>query len=283
MTEQTDSSQPFPQNFDHTSPALAAQLHETLAMLRSTCPIARSERRGGFWIITRYEDVVRVAKDWATFSSTHGVAPGTSEMTVKAIPEHVDPPLHLSYKRLINVWFTPQAMARNEQATRVLVSNLIDNFAHRGHCEFMTEFARPYPSRGFFELILGAPPQESAHVNQVVMTATDPKQPGSKQAWVQLIDWIRVFLNNRKAEPRRRDVIDAVLHAQIEGRPITEEEVLGIVQLLLLGGLDTTAGALGTAMIRLCEDPHLFKNLRANPQRIPEAVEELLRGHLFAI
>ena len=182
-----------------------------------------------------------------------------------------------AYKRLINVWFTPAAMARHESATRALVSGLIDDFVGAGHCEFMDAFARPFPGRSFFELILGAPPDEAAHVTQIVMTATDPAHMGSKQAWADLIVWISTFIDRRRQQPRRHDVVDAVLHGDIEGRPTSEEEVLGILQLLLLGGLDTTAGALGAAMIRLCEDPQLFALLQRTPHRIPEAVEEFLR------
>ena len=247
-----------PKQFDHMSPELAVHLHEQLAKMRAKCPVAYSEQRGGFWVVTRYEDVQRVAKDWQTFSSAHGVSPGSSAMTVKAIPEHVDPPLHRAYKRLINVWFTPGVVAQKADATRQLVTRLIDGFVHAGQCEFMSAFARPFPGLAFFELILGAPPAEAAHVTEIVMTATDPTNPGSKAAWPLLIAWIKAFLDGRRCERRRQDVIDAVLHGDIEGRPITEEEVVGIVQLLLLGGLDTTAGTLGAAMVRMCEDPSLL-------------------------
>jgi cytochrome P450 len=265
------------EQFDHMSPDLAAELHERLAAMRSKCPVVHSNQHGGFWVVTRYADVVRVARDWETFSSAHGVSPGSSKMTVPAIPEHIDPPLQRIYKRLINVWFTPNVVATKADATRSMVNQLIDGFLDAGQCEFMSTFARPFPGRMFFELILGAPLDEVAYVNQLVMEATDPTNPNAKAAWPGLIGWIKTFLERRRSQPRCRDVIDAVLHAQIEGRPITEEEVIGIVQLLLLGGLDTTAGTLGATMLRLCEDPALFARLRAEPQRIPDAVEEMLR------
>jgi cytochrome P450 len=285
MSSPVDLDSPDVTQFDHMSPELATSLHERLATMRSKCPVAYSEQRGGFWVVTRYADVQLVAKDWETFSSAHGVSPGTSAMTVKAIPEHVDPPLHRAYKRLINVWFMPQVVAAKQAATRQLVTRLIDGFIDAGHCEFMSAFARPFPGQMFFELILGAPTDEAAHVNDVVMTATDPTNPDSKAAWPELIAWIKAFLERRRHEPRRHDVIDSVLYGDIEGRPITEEETVGIVQLLLLGGLDTTAGTLGAAMIRLCEQPDLFAQLRAEPERIPDAVEELLRldGPFIAI
>jgi cytochrome P450 len=64
-------------HFDHMSPDLAEHLHGHLAALRAQCPVAHSEEHGGFWIVTRYADVLRVAQDWQTFSSAHGVSPGS--------------------------------------------------------------------------------------------------------------------------------------------------------------------------------------------------------------
>ena len=70
---------------------------------------------------------------------------------------------------------------------------------------------------------------------------------------------------------------NAILNAEIEGRPITQIEIVGMFQLLLFGGLDTTAGALGQMMIRLCQQPEIVERLRAEPELIPTAVEEMLR------
>jgi cytochrome P450 len=81
----------------------------------------------------------------------------------------------------------------------------------------------------------------------------------------------------RRSEPPLGDVVDAVLKAQIEGRDITQIEIIGILQLLLFGGLDTTSGALGQIVLRFCREPEIPKMLRAQPELIPEAMEELLR------
>jgi cytochrome P450 len=264
-------------HFDHLSPALASNLHDVLTHMRASHPVAHSDTHDGFWVVTRYADVLGVAQDWETFSSAHGVSPGVSTMTVKAIPEHVDPPLHRAYKRVINAWFTPAIVGRHEDATRRIVNQLIDAFVDRGECDFMADFARPFPGLTFFELVLGAPPDEAAMVNALATTATDPTNHDSKAAWQEMFEWISGFVDRRRLGPRRDDVVDAVLYAEIEGRPITEEEVIGIVQLLILGGLDTTAGALGSMMIRFCREPEVWALLRERPERIPDAVEELLR------
>jgi cytochrome P450 len=263
--------------FDHLSPALALSLHDTLARMRADHPVAWSEEHGGFWVVTRYEDVLRVAQDWKTFSSAQGVSVPETAMVVKAIPEHLDPPLHRVYKRLINAWFTPAAIGPYEQPTRDLVTRLIDGFIEAGSCDFMDDFARPFPGLAFFDLVLNAPPADVAAINQMATDASVPTNPDRGKAWQGMYQWITSFVAARRESGPRGDVVDAVLAAEIDGAPITEEDIIGVIQLLILGGLETTAGSLGQIMIRFCHEPSIPAYLRRHPERIADAVEELLR------
>lgn len=272
-------------HFDHLSPDLAATLHPTLSRMRERCPVARSDQYGGFWVFTRYEDVLSIAQDWRTFSSAHGVSVPGTKMVVPAIPEHLDPPLQRAFKRLINAHLTPSVVASYERRTRAIVTELIDSFIGSGGCDFMTQFARPFPGRAFFELVLHAPPDEVEEINELSTKASVPTSPGARECWVKMHEWIVAFLDARRSGPRRDDIVDAVLHADIEGRPITETEVIGVVTLLILGGLDTTSGALGHFMMRFAREPSIPAALSADPGLIPTAVEELLRleGPFIAI
>ena len=264
-------------DFDYLSPDVAQNLHERLADMQQRCPVAHSDAYGGYWILTRYEDVLRVVQDWRNFSSEHGVSvPGTAAVA-KAIPEHVDPPLHREYKRIINAWFTPAVVSRYEPDTRALVNRLIDAFVGDGGCDFMEAFARPFPGLAFFDLVLHAPPDELAWVNEQATIAGQPNNPERPASAAQLHRWIVDFVERRRGEARREDVVDAILHAQVEGRPITDDEVVAMIHLLILGGLETTAGALGQFMIRFCREPEIPALLRRAPVRVPDAVEELLR------
>jgi cytochrome P450 len=266
-------------HFDHLAPELADPevFQRTLERLREGHGMARSDRHEGFWVATRYEDVLRIAQDWETFSSEHGITVPARETPLPAIPEQVDPPLHREFKRLINRYFTPAAVLEQEDATRAIVTRLIDGFVEDGGCEFMHAFAHPLPGLVFFELFLHAPAEELEEINRLANLASTPTTPEAIDARRAMIGWIFEFAKRRREEPPRGDVVDAVLAAEIEGRPITELEVVGVIQLLLFGGLDTTAGALGQAMIHLCRDPSLPARLREEPGRIPDAVEEVLR------
>ncbi|HEY8525707.1 MAG TPA: cytochrome P450 [Acidimicrobiales bacterium] len=264
-------------HFDHLSPDLGERFHETLADLRDRCPVLHSDLHGGFWVATRYDDVLAVGQDWATFSSAHGLTVPVAPIATRNIPVEVDPPLHREYKRLINAHFTPAKVAAWDGPTRALVRRLLNGFVAKGACEFMDEFARPFPSLMFFEIAIGAPADQIEHVAHLASRASTPTAPDAAECWAGLSQWITDFVEERRRRPPRGDVVDAVIAAEVEGRPITQDEIVGIVQLLVLGGLETTAGALGLMVERFCHEPEIPALLRAEPERIPAAIEELLR------
>jgi cytochrome P450 len=264
-------------HFDHLDPQLGAELHDALDLMRAEHPVTWSDAWGGFWIVTRYADVLRVAQDWETFSSAQGVTVPYGPSPYPAIPEMIDPPEHRIFKRLINAYLSPAVVAQWEDDTRTIVTDLIDAFVEQGSCDFMEQFARPLPGLAFFDLVLHAPPDQLAEVNRLSTAASIPTAPGAMEARATMLEWISDFVAERRDQPPRDDVVDAVLRADIDGRAITHEEIVGVIQLLIFGGLDTTAGALGMMMLRFCEDPEIPARLRARPELIPDAAEELLR------
>ncbi|TCJ31341.1 MULTISPECIES: cytochrome P450 [unclassified Parafrankia] len=264
-------------HFDHLSPELARDLHPTLALARSRCPVAHSDQYDGFWVVTGYEDVLRVAQDWETFSSELGITVPYTPTPMKILPVTIDPPLQRTFKRLINTHFRPVVVVEWEQQTRALVNRLIDGFVEAGECDFMTEFARPLPGLAFFDMALHAPAEDLEMVNHWATLASLSHLEESRESHGKLAAWIGALMAKRREEGPRGDVVDAVMNADIEGRPITPAEAVGTVQLLVLGGLETTAGALGMSMIRFCRHPEILARLRENPELIPDAVEELLR------
>jgi cytochrome P450 len=265
------------QHFDYLSPQVTQNLYPALARIRSHCPVAHSDQHGGHWVVTSYEDVLRVAQDWEAFSSELGVGIPHQESTMLAIPEVIDPPMHRVYKRLINAYLTPPVVRRYEELTRALINGLIDVFIEAGTCDFMPAFARIFPGRAFFEFVLNAPSDEVAHLNDLATGVSMPTNPDMAACWAGLAGWIDSLVEQRRAMPRRDDIVDAILQADIEGRPITHEEVRALIVLLILGGLETTAGALGHFMIRFCQEPEVALLLRDRPELVPDAVEELLR------
>jgi cytochrome P450 len=114
-------------------------------------------------------------------------------------------------------------------------------------------------------------------LNEMATGASMPTNPDRASCWAGLTNWIDEFVQLRRGQSRRDDVVDAILHATIEDRPVTEDEVRALILLLILGGLETTAGALGQFVIRFTEQPEIPTLLKDRPDLIPRAVEELLR------
>ena len=268
-------------HFDYLSTDLAPVLPETLARMRAQCPVTHSDAYGGYWIVTKYEDVLAVAQDWETFSSAHGLSVGATSSgssVVRSLPVQIDPPEQRFFKKLINPFFTPKAIEPYEKPVRELCNRLIDAFIDDGTCDFMDAFARPFPSLTFFEQALGADPDDLDHVAKMASVSSIPNHPEAKESWMGLYLWVKALLEAREndGEPRG-DVVDAVLAAQKDGAPLPEADRIGTVQLLILGGLETTAGALGLMLHRFCAQPEIPALLRERPELIPKAVEELLR------
>ncbi|HEX4090571.1 MAG TPA: cytochrome P450 [Trebonia sp.] len=264
-------------HFDHLSVDLAQTLPDTMARMRALCPVARSDEHGGFWVVSSYAEALAVAQDWGTFSSAHGLSVAASPTVVRNLPVEADPPEQRVYKRLINPYLTPNAVARWEAPTRDLVTRLIDGFIDDGRCEFMDAFARPLPSLAFFTLAINAPAQDVEKVAYLASKSSTPSDPAARECWLGLYQWIGEFIERRRRQPPLGDVVDGVLTARIDGRALTEDEIIGTIQLLILGGLETTASALGLMLVRFSAQPEIPALLRAHPERIPDAIQELLR------
>src|SRR5262249_49960734 len=188
-----------------------------------------------------------------------------------------DPPVHRFFKRLINLYFTPERIAPYEAPTRALISRLIDDFIEVGSCDLMADLARPFPGLAFFELVLGAPADVAREMGPLASIASLPGHPDSHAAFAAMFAWIREFVEERRQAPQRDDIVNALLHADIDGRPITDDEIIGVIQLIILGGLETTSGALGQMVMRFAHHPEIPDLLRRDPELLPAAVEELLR------
>jgi cytochrome P450 len=263
-------------HFDHLSDELAQTLPATMTRMRALCPVAHSDAYDGVWVVSSYDEAVSAAQNWEALSSAHGLSATNSKTYVRNLPVEVDPPEQRVYKRLLSPHFTPAAVSRWEAPTRELVTRLIDGFIDDGACEFMDAIARPVPSRSFFEYVISAPAEDLDKVAYLAATSSIPQHPEARECGAALYQWIKDFVGKRRAQPRG-DVVDAVIGAQVDGRPITEDEIIGSIQLIILGGLETTAGALGQMILRFCRQPEIAALLRGRPELIPEGIQELMR------
>lgn len=268
-------------DFDITDPALADP-HRRLAEIQATTPIAYAPYHGGYWLITRYDDVHEVARTFEIFSNECVSVP--KAMVERSIPLEYDPPEHTAYRQILNPLFSPARMQALGQQIRVRATQLIDAFAERGECDFISEFAHPLPTATFLDLV--GWPQEDASLfsdwTEDILVGR-PGAPGDEDTAVRMKASQEVFAYFQEMVAARRqtpgdDATSILINSSYNGeRPLTEQELLASLWLLMLGGLHTVRGVLGFGLLQLMAHPSQRQRITDDPGLIPAAVEEMLR------
>jgi cytochrome P450 len=256
--------------------ARAANYHQQLP------PIFWAKSLGyleGCWVPRRAEDLRRVLQDPETFSSD-GVLAFSALMgeSWRLIPIEIDPPLHTQFRVLLNPLFSPKKVAQMDADIRRHASDLISGFAAAGRCDFNAEFANRFPTLTFLRL-MGWPVNEApkfALWTRTLVKSSDPILAGA--ACREIATYFRLRIAERRSNPSD-DFTNHVLSYEVDGRKLTDEEVLGICVLVFLAGLDTVTSALAFQFLHLARHPDHQAQLRENPELIPAAVEELLRAY----
>ena len=266
------------------APGAANEPHAAYRKLRDECPVHRGVGYDGAMevVISRYDDVCSALRHPEVFSSSAEAVSIGQEQPL--IPLQVDPPDHLKYRRLLDPQFSPKRMAALETGAREFVNRLIDGFADRGSCDFHEEFATPLPST-IFLLLMGLPHDDLPIFLQWRDNTVRPDvEPGDFDGAARIRDQTGHEITeyfDRAIEARRADPDDALLsrlvHADIEGRPLSREELLGTCHLLILGGLDTVTATLDCSIAYLAQHPEIRRQLVQQPELTGAAVEELLR------
>lgn len=268
--------------FDHHDEEMYQNPWPVYASLRKQCPVAHSEKYGGFWVLTRYEDVYEAAHDPATFSSEGGltIPHMGADAARPMIPIEMDPPLHGAFRRLTQRVFSPGYLASWDPFITKTVRELIDAFAARGEADFVDEFAVPIPMTVITEM-LGISHEDHVRFKDwsTKLVQQHHLDPETQQ---QTAEALYGYFAQEIAERRQRpdlgtDLVSILVGAEIEGRPLTDEEILDYCFLLLLAGNETTTNAMGSSLCYLAEHPELRQRLADQPDLIPTAVEEFLR------
>lgn len=231
------------------------------------------------WLVTHYKDVERVYTDNDLFS-THGVAEFQNYIgeTFRNIPLAIDPPEHRMYRLFLTPHFSPSRMNRMQDDIRRVVTEMIDGFAHKGEVDIAWDFGRVYPVRIFMDM-MGFPREMFEQFLAWEWDILHSNDPEKIQASMRgILAYLRSFNSEKERQPDDT-LVSIIVNGQIDGRPLTDDEKIGIVWFLWLGGLDTVAASIGLMFRRMGFFPDLQRQLAANPELIPTAVEEFLRMH----
>ncbi|WP_404294783.1 cytochrome P450 (plasmid) [Microvirga sp. RSM25] len=256
--------------------------HAAVACVHAGPPIFYSPyntRNGrGTWVITRARDQRRVLQDAETFSSHRSIFASALGENWPMIPLELDPPAHGIFRSLLNPLFSPKRVMVLEPAVRERAIALIDRIAASGtSCDVMKDFAFPFTVNIFLGFLGLSDDRLDTFVGWAndLLHGDNVKRPAAARMIVAFIDELAAM---RRKEPVA-DFMTFVVQAEVEGRPLTDEEVRGTGVLLFVAGLDTVAAAIGFDLAHLARNPKDQDLLRSEPDRIGLAAEELLRAY----
>jgi cytochrome P450 len=262
-------------------PEAGADPHAALSCLRDGPRIfysARNTAEGyGTWVLTRAEDMRRVLQDAETFSSHRKLFSPLVGEDWPLVPLEVDPPEHTRYRALLNPMFSPKRMQQMQTGIRARAVQLIEGLRAAGECDFMSEFAFPFAVSVFLQF-LGLPGErmpEFLNWAQQILHGTD----GATRVagGTAIVGFLRSLFELRRREPAE-DFATFLVNSRVDDRPLTDDELIGMGVLVFVAGLDTVAAALGFDFNYLATHGDAQGELRASPDRIPNAAEEMLRA-----
>jgi cytochrome P450 len=275
------------EQFDHHTEDFAENWREIYRDLRGSCPVPHTDAHGGFHVITRYADVKRVMQDPETFACGRDLEVGgtvTGGVTIPINPVQMgmmetDPPLSQAYRRPIANLFTSKAITAFEPRMAEIISWAVDRVIEAGRLDFVDDLANPIPamiSLDYFGL-----PLERWEQYATVLHKAAYREKGSARAVGALLEDLRAVLAERRdtlgQREEREDVIDRLLTAEVNGAPLSFDEVVNQVFMLLNGGLDTSTALIASMFLHLGQHPDQRAALAADPSLIPNAVDEMLR------
>jgi cytochrome P450 len=262
--------------------------------LRETDPFHKSRAADGF-VLSRYEDVSEVLRD-GSFSADErnmNLYPRMVRRAARAgLPDPYaddnmsmlrrDPPDHSRLRGLVAKAFTPRAVERMRPRVEQILKELLEARPAHGAMELVREFAAPLPVRVIAEM-LGVPPEDHLRFrdwsNEIVRSlgeGTFDDQRAALRATAELRAYFEAIVEARRVAPRD-DLISALVAAEQNGDRLKLSEMFATLVLLLVAGNETTTNLISNAVLALLRNPEQLALLRLQPERVPAALEEILR------
>jgi cytochrome P450 len=275
--------------------------HEVFDRLRTESPVYwNPERppRHGFWAVTRYDDILRVLKDTATFSSEAGgitlEEPSPDELDMRRNFLELDPPRHGRFRKVLAPDFTPRAVAKWEDWLRALVVRTLDAALPKLELDFVEEIAAPIPIRVLGH-IMGVPEEHHDRLitlSDRLINNNDPElasaladsedsdafryEPFRSPDAQEIVEIGQNLFDARRREPQE-DVISYLVNASPEGGAYTQRELEINFVTMVVAGNETTRSAMGQGALAFCRSPDQWQLLRSRPELVQGAADEMIR------
>lgn len=309
MTE--TPTRPTPTGFDHGDPEVIPHLHETLAEMRSRCPVGWSENYGGFWTLTRYDDVVTAARDHTVFTVSEGIAIPPTGGSIRLAPAEYDPPEHTAYRKIEMPFFTLTAVAAADEMIRGCVRECFDRFTADGEADLVSALADPIPPM-VLARYLGLDPARSDEMRRLMSEFLSSARVSQAEKIVAA-QALERFVNNQVDQrlggsgtdtptstshtgdgvrtpravcdaplgyaksPGEADTLCRIVNTTRDGERLSRAVVVGMVRLMISAGHETTVHGIGTLCYRVLTEPGVRERLLADPSLRKAAVLEAMR------
>lgn len=269
-------------DFDHFDPAFVVDPYPIYDEMRSRCPVAHTNRYGGMDVLVRWAEVSEAAHDTDRFSSRRIIVNEvpTDQRGLPLPPINNDPPLHTTKRRAMLPFFNPVATQRWEEPIRQICARLLDALDGRTECDLAVDYAQCIPSE-LTALMLGVP---AADAPMFRTWMHDLLEVGPTDIEVlrttthAMVDYLRELAESHRVDGGD-DLVSFLLRQEMDGQPIPDDELVNMLFLLLIAGVDTTWSGIGSSMLHLATHPEDRRRLVKNPALIPTATEEFLRAY----
>lgn len=267
--------------------------HDVWTRLRSEDPVAYLEAPGyePFWAVTKHADILEISKQPRLFSSAQGITLRRAGFTMPPSDMVVmlDPPKHGPVRRVANGRFTPRAVREQSPQIERIAVDVLDEATPEGSAgelDFVERISAPFPL-AVIAWILGVPrddwPLLFRWTNEVI-GKNDPeyRRPGEtpdetfRRARKEVHTYFRTLIEQRRRDPRD-DLVSELIQGEVDGAPLTERQLVSYCELLVEAGNETTRNAISGGLLAFAERPDEWEKLRALPELLPSAVEEILR------
>jgi cytochrome P450 len=266
--------------FDHWDLELARDPFPVYEALREQCPVAHSDRYGGYFVLSRYADIENAARDHQSFSSSSLSVPpiDVNAAENRNPPLDLDPPRHTAFRQALLPYFSPGRTSKLEEVTRRTAAELARALAGQRQADVAQDFAKHLPI-AVLARALGVEPQDEdlfTEWTNAIVSGGGIDLQASTQANIDIRRYFAELIEQRRAEPRD-DLVSFLTEATLDGHPMPERDQLGTAALLLIAGIDTTWSMLGNSLWYLAQDDEARRLLAQEPSLLPTAIEELLR------
>ncbi|MEU6540676.1 cytochrome P450 [Streptomyces sp. NPDC047000] len=275
-------------DFDSHDPSLAQDPFPAYARLRSRCPLPWSRAWGGFWVAGRHAEASEAGRD-GVFRTGHVLPDGTLQgvtipplgQTGRLVPLEEDSPRNLKFRRLLSSFYSAGRVRERMPELRRLARESVDAVVAEGACDLVTAVTQRVPGIATMR-DLGLPddrwPELVSLVHRALLAAPHDL-PGARDHAQRITMVLVEELDVRREEGcsrTDRSLFPLLLDATVDGEPVSDEDILSMLYLILLG-IDPVSSLTATALLHLAEHPALKARLVADPALIPRAAEEYAR------